>query len=187
MRRTSRAKGQLVLGTGIIVFGAISGCASSSSRAAVSTTSAAQASSANPASPGVTFSDGTRVELSGSSGGTGSINVGLKVTAGRSGLDLRNAAVLRIHPVDDGGNNPWSDAWTPEYDPPVNPEDMLSTPPDLQPGQSVCIQQTFSDMENQQEPYADLAGWEVTIAQSGGVPESATLNINDDVDVNCGA
>jgi hypothetical protein len=172
----------LSLGTSVIAFSAVSGCSSSSLSPAASTPPAppvAQGSPPAPASRVKTLGDGTSVSLYGSSGGDdGGVDVSLVVKAGGTGLDLRNASAVQIAPVDEAGNDPWSQAEQPTYN-------GLYSVPDLQPGQSACIQQTFRT-DDQPEPYADLHGFTVTVTKPNGTLESTTLTLVDiDTDINC--
>jgi hypothetical protein len=180
MLRTWRVTTLLVLGAAIIVPGVISGCASSgSSSSGASTAPPVQVSSPTPKGHVKIFNDGTTVSLYGSSGGNdGTVDVSLVVTAGRSGLDLQNTNAIQIQPVDENSTDPWSNAGAPMYN-------GLDSTPDLHPGQSVCIQQSFMT-NDQPEPYSDLHGYMVTLAQPSGTPESATLTLDDiNTDIKC--
>lgn len=185
MRRTWRGTRLLVLGIAIIVLGAISSCtrtvtvvgaASPSSSATASSQSPVGAGSpSSPTSAGAvtTFSDGTSASLYNSSGGDNGVLVTLVVTAGHSGLDLASPDAFRVQPVDNSGDDPWSQADAPTYN-------GMGNAPDLQPGQSVCFQQSFEDYNDQPPvPGTDVSGFMVTVTQPGGAPESATLTLYD--------
>jgi hypothetical protein len=127
--------------------------------------------------PATTFSDGSRVEITVSQGYNGTVGITLRVTAGRSGLALGRPGTLQILPVDDNGKDPWSSPGTPAFYNPadISPGASPEGPPDLQPGQSVCVMQSFHDPANPQEPYKNVSGWTIILTPGNGTTENVTM------------
>jgi hypothetical protein len=125
--------------------------------------------------PATTFSDGSRVEITSGGGGPGNVHVTLRITAGQSGLALGGLGTFQIQPVDSNGQDPWSSPESPQF---YNPSDTSAShpegPPDLQPGQSVCVVQTFDDPSNPQEP-ANNSGWTISMTLGNGTAGNVTL------------
>jgi hypothetical protein len=132
-------------------------------------------SSPSPAdsNPAAMLSDGSRVELADMGGGPGEMDILLKVTAGSgTTLSLGNSDTLDIHPVDNNTNDQWTGS-APQFSywsesPPTNQPDVL------EPGQSVCVDETFNS-SNPQASVTDVTAVNVTIRLGNGSTEQATL------------
>lgn len=147
-------------------------CGSGAPRATLSTPapSSSLPTAAKPSpsdsNPAAMLADGTRIEITSGGGGTGSIHVTLKITAGPGGLHLD---ALQIRPVDAAGEDPWPNAQSPQF---YNPAELSSTitPPDPLPaGASMCMVQQFSaSADATQAPASTVFQWNVTIATGNG-------------------
>ncbi|HEX6527654.1 MAG TPA: hypothetical protein VF070_47705 [Streptosporangiaceae bacterium] len=150
---------------------------SASSASPVTAPSTSSAPSPADSNPAATFGDGSRAEITVRQGDNGSVQVTLEITAGRSGLALGHPGTLQILPVDDNGKDPWSSPGTQEFYNPANitPGASPESPTDLQPGQSVCVLQSFNDPTNPQESATNVSGWTIILTLGNGTTENVTM------------
>jgi len=106
-------------------------------------------------------------------GGQGEMDILLKITAGPgTTLSLGNSSTLVIQPVGNA-NDQWTTDGAPEFS--YWTQSPSSDQPDvLGPGQSVCVDQTFSSA-NSQASLSDVTAVNVTISTGNGNSEEVTL------------
>ena len=136
--------------------------------------------------PAGTLSDGSKVELADMGSGPGNLDILLKVTAGLgTTLTLGSPGILDIQPVDSNGDDQWTSSgstrqfsyWT---SPP--PE---SQPDVLEPGQSVCVDETLYT-SNSQASLSDVSAVNVTVTLGNGTTEKLSLPPGGGADSVCG-